>query len=66
MECLWLGCKRCLWPSLSLPFHKKISTTLENEADGVTLKILYCGVCHSDLHTIKNHWGFTTYPVVPG
>ncbi|KAK2384792.1 cinnamoyl-Coa reductase [Trifolium repens] len=38
----------------------------ENGDDDVTLKILFCGVCHSDLHTIKNDWGFTTYPVVPG
>ncbi|PNX77739.1 putative mannitol dehydrogenase-like protein, partial [Trifolium pratense] len=38
----------------------------ENGDDDVTLKILFCGVCHSDLHTLKNDWGFTTYPVVPG
>ncbi|XP_078430804.1 8-hydroxygeraniol dehydrogenase-like [Wolffia australiana] len=34
--------------------------------DDVRLKILYCGVCHSDLHMIKNEWGGTVYPVVPG
>lgn len=38
----------------------------ENGDDDVTLKILYCGVCHSDLHTLRNEWGFTFYPVVPG
>lgn len=32
----------------------------------VQIEILYCGVCHSDLHTAKNEWGRTTYPVVPG
>lgn len=32
----------------------------------IEIEILYCGVCHSDLHTAKNDWGFTTYPVVPG
>lgn len=32
----------------------------------VQLKVLYCGVCHSDLHMAKNEWGVTTYPVVPG
>lgn len=32
----------------------------------VEIEILYCGVCHSDLHSAKNDWGFTTYPVVPG
>ncbi|KAM7529529.1 hypothetical protein LguiB_032939 [Lonicera macranthoides] len=34
--------------------------------EDVAVKILYCGVCHSDLHTAKNEWGFTNYPVVPG
>jgi uncharacterized zinc-type alcohol dehydrogenase-like protein len=32
----------------------------------VQLDILYCGVCHSDLHMARNEWGFTTYPIVPG
>jgi len=32
----------------------------------VQLEILYCGVCHSDLHVAKNEWGGTNYPVVPG
>jgi uncharacterized zinc-type alcohol dehydrogenase-like protein len=32
----------------------------------VQLEILYCGVCHSDLHTVRNEWKSTTYPVVPG
>jgi uncharacterized zinc-type alcohol dehydrogenase-like protein len=34
--------------------------------DDVELKIMYCGVCHSDLHTAKNEWGGTKYPCVPG
>jgi alcohol dehydrogenase (NADP+) len=32
----------------------------------VRLEILYCGVCHSDLHMVRNEWKQTTYPVVPG
>ncbi|TBX68698.1 NAD(P)-dependent alcohol dehydrogenase [Flavobacterium silvisoli] len=32
----------------------------------IEIEILYCGVCHSDLHTARNDWGFTTYPTVPG
>ncbi|MDZ4829258.1 MAG: NAD(P)-dependent alcohol dehydrogenase [Phycisphaerae bacterium] len=32
----------------------------------VEIDILYCGVCHSDLHSARNEWGMTTYPVVPG
>jgi uncharacterized zinc-type alcohol dehydrogenase-like protein len=32
----------------------------------VQINILFCGVCHSDLHTARNEWGNTVYPVVPG
>src|SRR5436853_1782339 len=32
----------------------------------VQIDILYCGVCHSDLHTVRNEWGNTVYPCVPG
>ena len=32
----------------------------------VGIDILYCGVCHSDLHFARNDWGMTQYPVVPG
>uniref|UniRef100_A0A0D9W9C6 cinnamyl-alcohol dehydrogenase n=1 Tax=Leersia perrieri TaxID=77586 RepID=A0A0D9W9C6_9ORYZ len=34
--------------------------------DDVAIKVLYCGICHSDLHTIKNEWRNAVYPVVPG
>jgi alcohol dehydrogenase (NADP+) len=32
----------------------------------VAIEILYCGVCHSDLHTVRSEWAGTTYPCVPG
>jgi alcohol dehydrogenase (NADP+) len=32
----------------------------------IEIDILYCGVCHSDLHTARNDWGGTMYPAVPG
>jgi uncharacterized zinc-type alcohol dehydrogenase-like protein len=32
----------------------------------VEIEILFCGVCHSDLHTARNEWHGTTYPCVPG
>lgn len=32
----------------------------------VKLDILYCGVCHSDLHQVKNEWKGTLFPIVPG
>lgn len=38
----------------------------EVTAKDVEIDILYCGVCHSDLHTARNEWGGTVYPNVPG
>ncbi len=35
-------------------------------AKDVQIEILFCGVCHSDLHTARNEWQNTVYPVVPG
>jgi len=35
-------------------------------ADEVAIEILYCGVCHTDIHFARNDWGVTEYPVVPG
>ncbi|MGM8932368.1 NAD(P)-dependent alcohol dehydrogenase [Salinicola halophyticus] len=34
--------------------------------DDVSIEILYCGVCHSDLHFAQDDWGMASYPVVPG
>lgn len=42
---------------------------IERRAPGpkdVAIDILYCGVCHSDLHTARGEWGNTLYPSVPG
>lgn len=44
-------------------------STIERRAPkphDVQIEILFCGVCHSDLHTARNEWGGTKYPVVPG
>ena len=32
----------------------------------IQIEILYCGVCHSDLHQVRNEWGNSIYPMVPG
>ncbi len=36
------------------------------QADEVHIDVLYCGVCHSDLHQVRNDWHNTIYPCVPG
>ena len=35
-------------------------------ADDVAIEILYCGVCHSDLHQARNDWNNSIFPMVPG
>ena len=35
-------------------------------ADDVIIEIEYCGVCHSDIHQVRNDWKNSKYPVVPG
>jgi uncharacterized zinc-type alcohol dehydrogenase-like protein len=44
-----------------MDIHRRTVTPKDVEID-----ILYCGVCHSDLHTARNDWGGSKYPVVPG
>ncbi|MDZ5461128.1 NAD(P)-dependent alcohol dehydrogenase [Azohydromonas lata] len=38
----------------------------EPAADEVQIEVLYCGICHSDIHQVKNEWGNSVYPCVPG
>ncbi|ESW30336.1 hypothetical protein PHAVU_002G144500 [Phaseolus vulgaris] len=45
------------------PFKFSRRATGEND---VAFKVLYCGICHSDLHMLKNEWGVSVYPLVPG
>ena len=35
-------------------------------ANDVKIDILYCGICHSDIHQVRNDWKNSKYPVVPG
>ncbi len=44
-------------------------TTIERRPPGpaeVLIDILYCGVCHSDLHQVRDEWGGSVFPMVPG
>jgi uncharacterized zinc-type alcohol dehydrogenase-like protein len=45
------------------PIDIQRRNVLQND---VEIEILYCGVCHSDLHTARNEWQGTIYPVIPG
>ncbi|HEJ9436415.1 TPA: NAD(P)-dependent alcohol dehydrogenase [Proteus mirabilis] len=46
-----------------VPFRFERRELREND---VAIEILYCGVCHSDLHTVNGDWGKQSYPLVPG
>jgi len=48
------------------PLEAMIISRREPGPDDVQIKIAYCGVCHSDLHTVRSEWGGTIYPCVPG
>lgn len=46
-----------------VPYHFE---RRELRANDVAIEITYCGVCHSDLHTVNGDWGPQPYPLVPG
>jgi uncharacterized zinc-type alcohol dehydrogenase-like protein len=52
--------------SLGSPFEKITIQRNECGPDDVEFDILYCGICHTDLHITMNHTGSTKYPIVPG
>ncbi len=48
------------------PLHSMNINRRELQPHDVEMEILYCGICHSDLHQIKNEFGGTKFPIVPG
>jgi len=48
------------------PLHALTIKRRDVTAKDIEIEILYCGVCHSDLHTARNDWRGTIYPAVPG
>ena len=49
-----------------LPLQEMSILRRDPQEHDVAFDILFCGICHSDLHSIHNDWGGTKYPVVPG
>jgi uncharacterized zinc-type alcohol dehydrogenase-like protein len=53
-------------PSVGATFAK---TTIERRGlrgDDVQIEIAYCGICHSDVHQVRDEWGGSIFPMVPG
>ena len=48
-------------PLAPFSFHRRFPG-----AQDVRFEILYCGVCHSDVHQVRGEWGGSIYPMVPG
>ncbi len=49
--------------------HKLVEMEIDRykpKEDDVLVEVLYCGVCHSDIHQVNNDWKNTIYPCVPG
>lgn len=52
--------------SVTEPLHEMTINRRVVQQHDVEMEILYCGICHSDLHQIKNDFGGTMFPIVPG
>jgi len=52
--------------SATSPLEPFRFTRRDPRPDDVTIDILYCGVCHSDIHLSRNEWNSSRYPIVPG
>lgn len=47
-------------------FHPMTITRRHPGDNDVAIDIIYAGICHSDIHTARNEWKGTKYPLVPG
>ncbi|OJH42390.1 NAD(P)-dependent alcohol dehydrogenase [Cystobacter ferrugineus] len=53
-------------PSAKAPLAPFSFERREPGPHDVLIDILFCGVCHSDIHTVRDEWGKAMYPLVPG
>lgn len=49
-----------------MPLERFSFNRREVGENDVAIDILFCGICHSDLHQVNNDWKFSKYPMVPG
>lgn len=60
-DCVGWAAAECAAPLKPWKFPRRDPT-----GDDIVLQITYCGMCHSDIHQIRNEWHNSTYPMVPG
>jgi len=61
MKTIGYAALRCDAPLAPFSFERRVL-----RANDVAMEILYCGICHTDLHQARNDWGWSQYPLVPG
>jgi uncharacterized zinc-type alcohol dehydrogenase-like protein len=61
MKTLGYAARSAESPLAPFPFERRAL-----RPNDVAMEILYCGICHTDLHQARNDWGWTEYPIVPG
>ena len=49
-----------------VPFERTMIERRDLGPSDVLIAIAYAGICHSDIHTAREEWGATTFPLVPG
>lgn len=60
-ECIGYAANDASSPLVPFRFERR-----DTGPHDVRIEILYCGVCHSDLHQARNDWSNSLYPMVPG
>lgn len=62
-----------MYPTLAYAAHNHTSPLVPFQfnrralgPEDVHINILFCGVCHSDIHQVRNEWGNASFPMVPG
>ncbi|MCA0435067.1 MAG: NAD(P)-dependent alcohol dehydrogenase [Actinobacteria bacterium] len=53
-------------PAAGAPLEKTTITRRDVGETDVAIEITYAGICHSDIHTVRDEWGQMTYPLAPG
>lgn len=53
-------------PSEGAPLVATMVDRRDVGPDDVQFDVLFCGICHSDIHTVRGEWGKQTYPLSPG
>ncbi|AXQ30983.1 NAD(P)-dependent alcohol dehydrogenase [Solimonas sp. K1W22B-7] len=61
MKTIGYAAQSATTPLAPLRFERR-----ELRPNDVAMEVLYCGICHSDLHAARNDWGWSRYPVMPG